>query len=181
MARKAPAAGAPSLATLERRCRYSPALMRRLCAAVARGAALLEAAEQPGMPGRVKVSRWLLAHRDFRAAYAQALEFAADRYVDRILALADGTIVEAGGKDRTGKRDSPDSIARLKLRIDTRKWLMAKLAPDRYGERAAASAAKAGTRTPHINGLWDAQLDEIIGSKGRDRKATPRTRAQQPD
>jgi transposase-like protein len=175
------AAGAPSPDTVARRYRYSPALKRRICRAVARGASLLEVADRPGMPGRERVSRWVLTHRDFRTAYTQALELAADRYVEQILAIADGTIEESGRRDRTGKRDNADSIARLKLRIDTRKWLMAKLAPNRYGERAAVSAAKLGTRTPHIHGLSDAQLDEIIGSNGEDRKAAPRTRAQQPD
>jgi hypothetical protein len=36
-----------------------------------------------------------------------------------------------------GPRPNSDSVQRAKLRVDARKWLMAKAAPKKYGDRSA--------------------------------------------
>jgi hypothetical protein len=109
------------------------------------------------------VSRWLATNTDFQAAYARALEVLADRYAEEILALADGT---GDGAGEPGKRDGADTVARLKIRIDTRKWLMAKLAPNKYG---LAATARANAAAPlNIHALSKDQLDEIDAEGGEE-------------
>lgn len=41
------------------------------------------------------------------------------------------TYVDAEGNERTDQ----DVIARSRLRVDTRKWMLARMAPKKYGER----------------------------------------------
>ena len=153
-------AGARS--ALARPRRYSPALARRICDAVSAGTPLAAACEAADMPDRETVARWLNAHADFRAAYARALEFAADRYADEILTIADGASGEAPGASKS----DAGSVARAKLRIDTRKWLMSRLAPGKYGDRGVASAAKLNPGTTNLHDLTDAELEDILASAG---------------
>jgi hypothetical protein len=161
--RKHPAAGAPADAV--RPSRYSSELARAICDAAATGESLTDICARPDRPDRDVVSRWLATNADFQAAYARSLEVLADRYAEEILALADGT---GDGAGEPGKRDGADTVARLKLRIDTRKWLMAKLAPNKYGDRLA-TAAKTNAATPlNIHDLPKEQLDEIDAEGGEE-------------
>lgn len=69
------------------------------------------------------------------ARYARAREQQAEAWSDEIVALAD----ESERDTRIGKdgEELPDHewITRSRLRVDTRKWLMAKLHPRVYGEK----------------------------------------------
>lgn len=56
--------------------------------------------------------------------YARACEDRADQMADEILAIAD----EGSNKDNV-------IVQRDRLRIDSRKWLLAKLQPKKYGDR----------------------------------------------
>jgi len=68
----------------------------------------------------------------------------ADRMADEIVTIADDASADVlekidpkGGEKRVLNRDC---IARAKLRIDTRMWLMARLAPHVYGTAAPKAA-----------------------------------------
>ena len=159
--RKHPAAGASADAA--RPSRYSSELARAICDAAASGESLADICARPDRPDRDVVSRWLATNTDFQAAYARALEVLADRYAEEVLALADGT---GDGASEPGKRDGADTVARLKIRIDTRKWLMAKLAPNKY---VLAATARANAATPlDIHALSKDQLNEIDAEGGEE-------------
>ena len=159
--RKHPAAGASADAA--RPSRYSSERARAICDAAASGESLADICARPDRPDRDVVSRWLATNTDFQAAYARALEVLADRYAEEILALADGT---GDGASEPGKRDGADTVARLKIRIDTRKWLMAKLAPNKNG---LAATARANAATPlDIHALSKDQLNEIDAEGGEE-------------
>lgn len=67
--------------------------------------------------------RHLDAHPADAERYARAREVRNDRLAEETLRIAD----EAS---TTG-----DGVAKARLQVDTRKWLLAKLAPKKYGER----------------------------------------------
>lgn len=70
--------------------------------------------------------------------YAKAREQQAEAWADSIVEIADdGTNDTKTIETKDGGYDVADHewIARSKLRVDTRKWLMAKLVPKRYGEK----------------------------------------------
>jgi hypothetical protein len=116
-----------------------------LCYYLAQGMSLRRACEQNNMPATITVFRWLSASNtapwadDFRVQYARAKEEAADAMAEDILDIADdGTndYIEREGKDgSTYTVVNNEVIQRSRLRVDTRKWLMAKMKPKRYGDK----------------------------------------------
>ena len=69
--------------------------------------------------------------------------FIADVFAGEILAIADN----GGAEDMAPRED----ITRSKLRIDTRKWLMAHFAPAQYGDGAMADrASRRGLVAPQL-------------------------------
>jgi hypothetical protein len=106
--------------------RYRQSLGARVCDGLATGEALEAICQRPGMPPLPEVLAWLADPRraDFQAAVAKAREARADALVGEILSIAD---------DPTGA----EQVQRSKLRVDTRRWLAAKLAPAKYGDASS--------------------------------------------
>jgi hypothetical protein len=91
------------------------------------------------MPNRVTVYAWLAAHTEFADQYARATEIRADALADEMFAIADdgsNDWMEREGKDgSTAWVENGEAIRRSALRIDTRKWALARMAPRKYGDR----------------------------------------------
>jgi hypothetical protein len=104
---------------------------------------------------RPSFARWVVDNVNGLAdqyARARALQIAAME--DEILAIADDS-----RKDTTTRRDAagneyevPDNewIARTKLRVDTRRWIMSKIAPKQYGEKTEAAVTVGGGDRPIV-------------------------------
>jgi hypothetical protein len=79
----------------------------------------------------------------FFAHYARARDLGADAIADEILEISDDRSndwMDRSLPDGSVKRE-PDHehINRSRLRVDTRKWLLAKMAPKRYGDRTVTT------------------------------------------
>ena len=86
------------------------------------------------MPGRSTALRWLSIHPKFRDRYALAREAQADYLLEQLLDIADDTEDDTY-EDKDGRvRTNHEVVNRSRLRIDTRKWIIAKLAPKKYGD-----------------------------------------------
>lgn len=96
-----------------------------LCAWVAQGRSLRSWCRQNDREP-MTVYRWLREHKDFFARYSRAHEDRADSLADEIVEIADesqfGTL---------------EQIQAARLRIDARKWIAAKLRPQKWGEAQA--------------------------------------------
>jgi hypothetical protein len=103
--------------------KFTPALAERILAGLAEGRSLRAVAAEPGMPGRATILRWVATDRDFRDQYARAREICLECWADDIVGIADA--VEA----------DLVAIARARLQIDARKWMLARLLPRKYGDR----------------------------------------------
>ena len=120
---------------------FSKRVAAEICARLAEGRSLRDVCRDPDMPGRSTVFRWLGARADFAVDYARAREAAVDALAEDILDIADNGNADWIVKER--KDGTPYAVAnsehiqRSRLRVDTRKWLMARLRPTTYGERAA--------------------------------------------
>ena len=103
------------------RVKYSDRVARDLCQHIAEGKSLRQIEKIDGMPGTSTIMRWLADPRrdGFRAKYALAKQVQMERLAEEALAISD---------------DPDGDLARDKLRVDTRKWLITQLAPKRYGE-----------------------------------------------
>lgn len=124
---------------------YSEELAIVFLSYLAQGMSLRRTCEQKNMPATTTVFRWLSLNnpapwaQDFRERYARAKEEAADAMAEDILDIADdGTndYIERTGKDgSTYTVVNNEVLQRSRLRVDTRKWLMAKMKPKRYGDK----------------------------------------------
>jgi hypothetical protein len=96
------------------------------------------------MPERITVFKWLSENEVFNTHYARAREDFSSVIAEELLEIVDdesGDTMEVEGKN--GKvRTMPNhaKVQRDRLRADTRKWLLSKLAPKKYGESIAPAA-----------------------------------------
>jgi len=81
---------------------------------------------------------WLAKHEEFLHHYARAREVQAYLGEDEIIEIADDAsrdFVERVVKGRKQIVFDKQNVERSKLRVEARKWLMAKRLPKRYGEK----------------------------------------------
>ena len=119
---------------------FSQATADIICAELAAGKGLREICAAEDMPSKTSVFRWLQTNKAFRDQYAQARETQAEVLADELVEIADdGTNdwMERNGKDgeSAGWALNGEHVQRSKLRIDTRKWVLSKLLPKKYGDR----------------------------------------------
>lgn len=98
------------------------------------GASLRSILRRDDMPGRTVFFEWLNEDEKKANQYARACELRADLIFEEILEIADES-----SKDTiyTDKGELPDNewINRSRLRVDSRKWMLGKMNPKKYGER----------------------------------------------
>jgi hypothetical protein len=102
-----------------------------ILADIANGASLTAALQRL----RPSPSYWwakdqLRRNPELRSRYEEAVEDRADRLAEELLELADSPIPH--GLDGPGKSAW---VQKLRLQIDTRKWIACKLKPRQYGDR----------------------------------------------
>jgi hypothetical protein len=89
------------------------------------------------MPARATVFRWLASNQEFRRSYARARESLAEELLDEILEIADdssGDYVERVLPDgKVVMVPNVENIRHAHLRIKARKWILARMAPRKYG------------------------------------------------
>lgn len=92
------------------------------------------------------------ADKEKSKQYARACEERAEAMADEIIEISD---FSANDTITTEKGDMPDNewINRSKLRVDTRKWLMSKLQPKKYGDKLDLTSGgdKMPSAPPTIN------------------------------
>lgn len=118
---------------------YSRALSDELCERLALGRSLKSICTDDDMPHQATVFRWLAVDEDrFCERYARAREMQADAIFDEMLDISDNSSndwMERNGEEDTGWQLNGDHVQRTRLRLDTRKWVAAKLAPKKYGDK----------------------------------------------
>ena len=102
---------------------YTPELAEAVCAKVLTTQSLRSVCRQEGMPAKTTVFRWLQSKPEFRDQYTAAKELGCVMLLEDIHDIADNI----GG-----------NVAQDKLRIRTRKWLLSKIKPRKYGRQVAA-------------------------------------------
>lgn len=73
---------------------------------------------------------WIGQDAELAADYARAREDLIERIASETLAIADQPV----GSTDSGATDS-GAVQKQRLQVDTRKWLLSKLAPKKYGDR----------------------------------------------
>lgn len=119
--------------------KYNVEIATVICERMSQGESLRSICSEVGMPDRITVLRWIPLHEAFRNQYASARENQADFWADEIVDISDDGSRDYVEKKRpdgsTFEAIDHDHINRSKLRVDTRKWLMARMAPKKYGDK----------------------------------------------
>jgi hypothetical protein len=127
------------MADLGRPSDYTPETANAICTLIVDGMSLRSICKRDGFPDVSTVYRWLANHEDFCEQYARAKEDQADTLADDIIDIADDGSNDYVTKTRedgsTYETVDYDHIARSRLRVDSRKWIAAKLKPKKYGEK----------------------------------------------
>jgi hypothetical protein len=116
---------------------YSPEVVTSICQRIAEGDSLRSICAADDMPNKATVLRWLKVQPEFHEAYGIARQLQTELMAEEILEIADDVSQDTIAAEQ-GPRPNAEWIARSKLRVDARKWLMSKLAPKKYGDRISA-------------------------------------------
>jgi hypothetical protein len=104
-----------------------------ICERLCEGYTLRQIAAEIGVTSGA-ICIWAVEDDSFAKHYTRAMETRADLMAEEILAVADD-----GSNDWTEREGhtviNGEHIQRSRLRVDTRKWLMARMLPKKYGDR----------------------------------------------
>lgn len=119
---------------------YTPELFATICQRIAGGEYLNTICKDEGMPAAVTVRGWILDDlHGCASVYARARKLQYENMENEIFEIANTPIqgVKTIEKPLGTETHTGDMIDHRKLQIETRRWLLAKLHPEKYGERKA--------------------------------------------
>jgi hypothetical protein len=119
---------------------FSQELADEICYRIANGEGLVKICKDEHIPARSTVMRWIFKIPEFQDKYTLAREQQADFYFEEILEIADGSENDSYIDEKGNQRVDHENINRSRLRVDTRKWVIARLAPKKYGDRVEFDA-----------------------------------------
>jgi hypothetical protein len=105
----------------------------RLCELIAQGVSLRKAAEEIGVHNSTPLL-WCKANADFDQQYARAREIGYRLLAEEIIEISDDSSGDMLETDN-GPKPNPEMVARSRLRVDSRKWMLSKMLPKIYGEK----------------------------------------------
>ncbi len=123
--------------------KFSQALFNTICERMSDGESLRTICTDKDMPARSTVHKWL-ADDDKRTGnkrlflsdqYARAQSERADKLFDECLEIADEAANDITAKEDGTQVVNHENIQRARLRVDTRKWMIGKMQPRKYGDR----------------------------------------------
>lgn len=115
---------------------YTDAIADEICRRLAEGESLRAICEDPKLPAESTVRGWAVDdHEGFFRAYDRARCIQADAYADRIVEDADDDSGDVLLGSKGGRLPNNAAVARSKLKVDTRKWLMERYLPRRFGSK----------------------------------------------
>jgi hypothetical protein len=161
---------------------FTEEIFGAICERMAEGEGLREICRDPEMPSRSTFLRWVENDTGRQAKYQKAREALMDFYAEEIR-----TIAWDDSNDTIKREGKPDLcnhewIARSRLKVDTLKFLMAKLHPRRYGEKLPETAEQKSHEAalleleatkPALTIRWEREIVEPIHDDAGNVISTP--------
>lgn len=135
---------------------YTQELADEICEHLALGESIRTVCAPKHMPSIQTFFRWLREKPEFSEQYARAKQESADAMAEDIIDIADdgsNDWMERHYRDQTEWVTNGEALQRSKLRVDTRKWLMAKMKPKRYGDKIDMTTNGKDLPTPILGGV----------------------------
>lgn len=121
---------------------FTHEIAQTICERIASGESVRQICRDESMPARSSVYKWLLDDKAFADQYALAMNLRADDMFDEIFEIADDASndwMERQSRDgeTTGWQVNGDHIQRSRLMVDTRKWALGRMSPQKYGDKVS--------------------------------------------
>jgi hypothetical protein len=162
---------------MARSSEYTPEIAAEICSRLAQGNSLRTICEADDMPAASTVFLWLGQQKDFSEQYARAREQQAEALAEEILEIADDAHndwMERKHGDSVSWVENGEAIQRSKLRVDSRKWLMSKMAPKKYGDKITQeNTGPDGGAIKHVHKIEWLVVDPKTGDSAGIPPATP--------
>lgn len=136
---------------------YNEEIVAYICSEIASGRSLRSICEEEQSPHRQTVFKWLSKYPSFNDQYAKAQKERTESFAEDILDIA----------DQYSRDEEVDHINRARLRIDTRKWLMSKMAPKRFGDKQEIEHSGGMTIKQSATDMTDDELARIAAASGK--------------
>lgn len=125
------------MAKMGRPTKYRDSLSNAICIRLMLGQSMNSICKLDMYPKKTTIYRWLLEKPDFRDKYQQAREMQQEHYLDEIIEIADdgdSDYVQKKGSDH--EQFNSEHVQRSRLRVDTRKWVMERMAARKYAPKS---------------------------------------------
>lgn len=117
---------------------YTQELADKICEELALGNSMRTVCTPDEMPAMSTIFSWLRTKPEFVEQYARAKEESTDAMAEEVLDISDNGTNDWMQVNR-GRHASwvtnGEALQRSRLRVDTRKWLMSKMKPKKYGDK----------------------------------------------
>lgn len=133
---------------------FRKAVADEFCRRIGEGRSERSVCKDPDMPAHATIYKWEHENPEFATQYARARDERATHLAEEALTIGDGL----------GDAPTSEQIQAAKLRVDTRKWFAAKLAPKKYGERLQtdSNVSVTGDMTMRLQAMSDDELARIL-------------------
>lgn len=155
--------------------KYTETLAAEFCQRLANGRTVRSICSDDDMPAAPTVYEWLNKYDFFSKLYARAKEIHADAIADECFKIADTADADTAFDEYGNPKPNHEYIQRSKLRIDTRKWYLAKIMPKKYGDKVEQTIIGDAEKPVHhkvdISAMTQDEVMEFIRSRtqGKDK------------
>lgn len=126
-------------------------MAQKVIDAMTSGMSCFKACQKAGIP-MPTFMLWVSQDSALADNYAQARENFIERIANEVMELSDADV----GEQPDGRKDWA-AVQKHKLQVDTRKWLLSKLAPKKYGEKLEISGDE---KSPLVH-----RIERVVVSK----------------
>ena len=116
---------------------YTPELAHKICTIIASTEMGLHRLHKSyeWFPDPSTILDWLAMYPDFSLRYMHAKELQAELMADNCIVIADDSSRDEAMTANGNRIENREFTSRSKLRVETRMWLMERLAPKKYGKQ----------------------------------------------
>lgn len=122
---------------------YSPEIAKKICVLISQGLTPEKICESPDMPNASSIYSWCIEYPEFLTMYELARERQMEVYSNDIINLTNNV------------REDVDAVAKVKLQLHARQWLMGKLKPKKYGDSTTIKGDKDNPLTITLSSALD--------------------------
>jgi len=144
---------------------YTPEVTEVILGRLAAGESLRTICESDDLPDQRTVFNWLAKYPDFATQYTRAKELAAEAIAEEIFDISDDgrndwMEIQSSDGGNVGWRVNGEAVQRSKLRVETRKWYLAKILPKKYGDKVQQELSSPDGSAPTLNVVIRSVLDK---------------------